>query len=74
MVLAFGHISGAHINPAVTIPMIITRKIGVQRWHCANWLTAKEQLWHSTMHVANKYCQMIKKNTKTLVIPKCTQI
>ncbi|MGI0004698.1 MAG: MIP/aquaporin family protein [Candidatus Nitrosotenuis sp.] len=29
MVYSFGHISGAHINPAVTIPMIITRKIGV---------------------------------------------
>ena len=29
MVYAFGHVSGAHINRAVTIPMIITKKLGV---------------------------------------------
>ena len=30
MVYTFGHVSGAHINPAVTIPMIILKKIDLR--------------------------------------------
>ena len=29
MIYAIGHVSGGHINPAVTIPMIVCKKIGV---------------------------------------------
>lgn len=31
MVQCFGHISGAHINPAVTAAMVVTRKISLSK-------------------------------------------